>query len=661
MNYLKVTNLTKSYSDKKLVDGVDFVIDKWQKIALVAKNWAGKTTLLKLISREIDRTDGDIFLKKRIKIWVLSQNITLDWDKLVIDELFWNENAGDSSASNEALKVIKTYEQILLDPNFDQDQMNKVLNKIDELNAWEYESKIKSIVSKLQINDYLNQKIWTLSGGEKKRIMLAKVLVDEPDLLILDEPTNHLDLEMIEWLENYLSQSEITLLMVTHDRYFLERVCSNIFELDRGKIYNYEWNYEYFLNKKLEREHSESLEMNNLRKMLKKELAWIKKAPRARASKSVYREKRFYDIEEQYDSRKDTIRKEKVSMEISMDERRLGWKILKIHNLNKSFKSTGLLHSSKWQQWKKIEEKIILKDFSHDFRHKERLWIIWKNGVWKSTFLNMIMGIEDYDDGSIKTWETVTYWYYEQKEIIFPANKRVIDVVKDVSEFMYIKAGEKISAWRLLERFLFPAEQQYIMADKLSWGEKRRLYLLTILMKNPNFLILDEPTNDLDLMTLNVLEDFLLQYQWCLIIVSHDRSFMDKIADHLFIFEWEWFVKDFWGTYSEYKESEKLKSKNEKWNKKDGLLHSSQWQISGENNNENIEKKKKLSYMEKREFEWLMKGIQKLEERKDEINNLFMNPEIHHDDIKKLSEEVKNILRNIEIKEIRRMELSERI
>ena len=328
MNYLKVTNLTKSYSDKKLVDCVDFVIDKGQKIALVARNWAGKTTLIKLITGEIDKTDGDVFLRKWIKMSVLSQTIDLDWNKKVIDVLF-NED-------NEIAQVIKSYEQILADPDFDQDELNNILSKIDELNAWGYEAKVKTIVSKLQITNYLNQEISTLSGGEKKRIMLAKVLVDDPDLLILDEPTNHLDLQMIEWLENYLSKSEITLLMVTHDRYFLERVCSNIFELERWKIYNYEWNYGYFLNKKIEREHSEALEMKNLRKMLKKELAWIKKAPRARASKSVHREKRFYDIEEEYDSRKDTIRKEKISMEISMEERRLGWKILKIHNLNRA-------------------------------------------------------------------------------------------------------------------------------------------------------------------------------------------------------------------------------------------------------------------------------------------------------------------------------------
>ncbi len=480
MIYLKATNLTKSYSDKYLVDHIDFTIHKGDKVALVAKNWAWKTTLIKLINWDIDKTDGDVVLKKWIKVGLLSQDMRLDDDKKVIDILFDDEN--------QIAQTIKKYEQILIDPNFDQEELNNILTKIDELNAWEYESKVKTIVSKLQITSYLNQIVWTLSGWEKKRILLAKVLADDPDFLILDEPTNHLDLEMIEWLENYLSKSEITLLMVTHDRYFLERICSNIFELDRWKLYNYEWNYECFLSKKLEREKNEKIEMKKLRKLLKQELAWIKKAPRARASKSVHREKRFYEIEEQYDSRKDTIKKESTTLKIETQERRLGWKILKIHNLNKSFGN-----------------KKILKDFCHDFRHKERVWILWKNWVWKSTFLNMIMWIEPYDDWSIKIWETVTYGYYEQKEIVFPANKRVIDVVKDVAEFMYIKAWEKISASRLLERFLFPAEQQYIMADKLSWGERRRLYLLTILIKNPNFLILDEPTNDLDLMTFSIL------------------------------------------------------------------------------------------------------------------------------------------------------------
>jgi ABC transport system ATP-binding/permease protein len=372
-------------------------------------------------------------------------------------------------------------------------------------------------------------------------------------------------------------------------------------------------------------------------------LAWIKKAPRGRQTKSVHREKRFYGIEEEYDNRKNTVNKEKIEMEISMEERRLGWKILKINNLNKSF----------WN-------KKILKNFSHDFRHKERVGIIWKNGVWKSTFLNMIMWIENYDSGSIKNGETVTYWFYQQKDISFHPNKRVIDIVKDVSEFMYIKAGEKITATKLLERFLFPAEQQYMMADKLSWGEKRRLYLLTILMKNPNFLILDEPTNDLDLMTLSVLEDFLLQYQWCLIVVSHDRFFMDRIVDHLFVFKGEWEVEDFWWTYSEYKESGKWKVKSEKKEEKITPTSSANnFPSNGRTCWEDI-KKKKLSYMENREFEQLMNDIQKLEERKNDINNLFLDANLANDDIKKLSKEIAEIIRNIEIKETRWMELSER-
>lgn len=658
MNYLKVTNLTKSYTDKHLVDHVDFVINKWQKISLVAKNWAGKSTLIKLITGEIDKTDGKIKFGKWIKIGTLSQECDLDMDKKTIDILF-----GDDS--NEVLKIIKSYEQILSDTNFDQEKLNTILNRIDELNAWEYESKIKTIISKLQINNYLNQKISTLSGGERKRVMLAKVLVNEPDLLILDEPTNHLDLEMIEWLENYLNKSEITLFMVTHDRYFLEKVCNNIWELDRWKIYTYEWNYEYFLSQKIEREKNEAIELRNLRKLMKQELAWIKKAPRARQTKSVHREKRFYNIEEEYDNRKKIVNKEKIEMEISMEERRLGWKILKIHNLNKSFEINGLLPSSQLQG---IEKKIILNNFSHDFRHKERIWIIWKNGVWKSTFLNMIMWIENFDNGSIKTGETVTYWFYEQKDISFHPNKRVIDIVKDVSEFMYIKAGEKITATKLLERFLFPAEQQYMIADKLSWGEKRRLYLLTILMKNPNFLILDEPTNDLDLMTLSILEDFLLQYQWCLIVVSHDRFFMDRIVDHLFIFKGEWEVEDFWWTYSEYKESEKwppkFRGKQLKSEKKEEKITPPS---SANNLPSNCRtcwediKKKKLSYMENREFEQLMNDIQKLEDRKNDINNLFLDANLPHDDIQKLSKEISEIIRNIEIKEARWMELSERV
>lgn len=585
MHYLKVTNLTKSYTSKALVDHVDFTISKNQKIALVAKNWAWKSTLLRLIMWEIDVTDGDIERRQDINIGYLTQECKFEQHKTVREILF----------------------------DFDMTEHR------------EHEVELQIIIDKLKITAYLDQEIQTLSWWESKRVMLAKILASNPPMLVLDEPTNHLDLDMIERLERYLKRQHTTLLMVTHDRYFLERVCTDIFELDRGKIRQYSGNYSYFLEKKAEREEIEKIETHKLKQLFRKELARIRKSPQGRQTKANFREKRTYSIEENYDMRKETRKQEDQKLELNMEERRLWWKILKLKHIKKSF-----------------GEKIILENFSHECRHGERIWIIWKNWVWKSTFIKMIMWEEPVDSWLIQSWESVVFGYYEQKDIQFPEDKRLIDIVPDA---------------KLLEQFLFPHTQQHQFAKTLSWWEKRRLYLLTILQKNPNFLILDEPTNDLDLITLWVLEDFLLNYSWCLIVVSHDRYFMDRIVDHLFVFEWKWIVKNFRWTYSEYKNNEDLRIQKER-DEKNKSIWKSGWLKYLSQDAQNIQKK--LSYMEKRELEQLWKDIEKFEKRKDEINRLFDNKDLPFDEIKKISTELWEIIRHLNTKEQRRFELIER-
>ena len=579
MHYLKVTNLTKSYTDKKLVDHVDFAITKNQKIALVAKNGAGKTTLIKLLMKEIDVTDGVIDRREDIKIWYLSQEYKLDKHVTVRNFLF----------------------------DFDTNIY------------WEEEVELNVSIEKLRIKPYLNQTMDTLSGGEAKRVMLAKVLAGNPSMLVLDEPTNHLDLDMIEWLERYLKKHHITLFMVTHDRYFLERVCTDIRELERGKIYQYPGNYSYFLEKKAIREENEKIEMHKFHQLFKKELAWIRRTPQGRQTKASFREQRFDQIAEKFETKKDLLRTEGAKLDLEIEERRLWGKILHIKHMQKAF-----------------GPKKIVNDFSHECRHGERIGIIGKNGIGKSTFINMIMGQESLDKGLIQTGESVVFGYYEQKQIDFPSDKRLIDIVPDP---------------KLLEKFLFFPKQQHQFAHSLSGWEKRRLYLLTILQKNPNFLILDEPTNDLDLITLGVLEEFLLVYKWCLIVVSHDRFFMDKIVDHLFVFEGEGVINDFRWTYSQYKSAQDQKLKKEKKETKPEKK---------EYKPQITEKPKKLSYMEQRELDQLSKDIQVMEKRKDEIQNLFNDPNCPFDDIKKLGIELNHLLKQLELKENRRFELIER-
>lgn len=629
MRYLRVQNLTKSYTARPIIDDLSFSLDKGQKVALVAKNGGGKTTLLKLIMNQLDKTDGTIERRKGLKIWYLSQDFHWDLELSVLDYLF---SQGDNRG-----QLIKQYEASLENPqSLSPDQMNDLLIQLESFQARDYESKVQTIISRLNLNWLLSQKLSTLSWWELKRVQLAKILIDEPEMLVLDEPTNHLDLQMIEWLENFLKTQTSTLFMITHDRYFLESVCNHIRELDRGKLYQYPGNYSYFLEKQAERKENEGIEMEKMRQLLKRELARIRKAPRARATKQHYREKEFYKLEASYDSRKDLIRSEAWSLDIPLQERRLGTKILKVKNLQKQF----------WS-------KSIVNHFTYDFKHGERIGIIWKNWAGKSTFINMLLGLEPSDKGVIETGKTVVFGYYQQTQISFPENKRVIDIIKDISEYLILGNGEKLSASHLLEKFLFPMQQQFTFANSLSWGEKRRLYLLTVLMKNPNFLVLDEPTNDLDLLTLRVLEDFLLQFKGCLLIVSHDRSFMDRLVDHLFVFEWEGVINDFRGTYSEWKNDQDTKKTEKK-------PESIQDHNLDQNSNTSTEKPKKLSYQEERELEKLIKDLELLEEEKEQINCIFDNKDLPYDEIALLSEHLRNIIKQIEQKESRRFELLEK-
>lgn len=640
MLYLHITDLHKSFTDKPLLSAINFTILKGQKVALVAKNWAWKSTLIKILMGAIEPTQGTVDFHKSIKVWFLNQTFDAPWDMTVWDAIFLYKN--------HIWELIRKYEILLVDKDSDHEIIHQTLEEIESVHWWEYETKVKSIISQLQLNPFLDKKIETLSWWEAKRVALAKALLDEPDFLVLDEPTNHLDLDMIEWLEKYLKKTDMTLLMVTHDRYFLERVCTDIYELDRWVIHTYSWNYENFLMKKSEREEREQLSVHKLKQFYKQELAWIRKAPRARQSKSVDREKKFYNIESDFHTKKGSLDEQAVRLSFDVQERRLGWKILKIHKLSKAY-----------------GEKIILDKFTHNFKQGERVGIMWKNGVGKSTFMNILTGTENYDSWSMEFWPTVEIGYYQQKHAMVDSDKTVLEYVKDISNRIVIGKWTIITATKILERFLFSPKQQQTRVSSLSGWERRRLHLLRVLIKNPNFLILDEPTNDLDLMTLAVLEDFLLAYQGCLIVITHDRFFMDRIVDHLFIFEWNGKVQDFWWTYSEFKR-ESLSDNNEKNNNsKKNLI----WPHNDIDVTDSLESPlevqftktpKKLTYNEKFEFEQLSKDIHRLEERKHEISVLFQQEETDFSKIKDLGHELSKIISELEIKENRWLELAER-
>ncbi len=522
MNVLSVENLTKSYGDRLLFENIQFGIEKGQKVALVAKNGSGKTSLLRILSGQDHADNGTVSFQKNINVKFLEQDTAFDPEITVVEAIY--------QLAGTALQKLAEYERLVQEPNTPAKVLEDLLGELMELDSWQKEQLLREVSSALKLPEN-NQKIKSLSGGQKKRIALAACLAQEPDFLILDEPTNHLDIDMIEWLQEYLSASQLTLLIVTHDRYFLNEVCDSILEIDQKKLFNYQGNYTYYLEKKALQETIDQSQFEKNQNTLRKELEWVRKMPRARGTKSKSRMEAYQNLKES-----NTREKAAPDLKLDMKMSRLGSKIISLDKVNKQF-----------------DTQIILKDFSYSFKVGERIGIVGKNGIGKSTFLNILMGLAPANAGIIERGETLVFGYYAQHDFAYDKSQRILDLVKDIAEFIPLADGSLVSASQFLERFLFPKSQQHTFVDKLSGGEKRRLYLLTILIKNPNFLILDEPTNNLDLPTIQVLEDFLASYKGCLLVVSHDRYFMDKIVDHLFVLKGEGEVLSFTGTYDQYR------------------------------------------------------------------------------------------------------------
>ena len=619
MNLLSVEDISKSYGEKVLFKSISFGINKGQKIALIAKNGTGKTSILDIIVGKDKPDDGNVIFRKGIQTAYLTQEPNLD-PKLTVEETILK-------ADNPTLRIIANYNKSLEDPN-DQEAYQKAFEAMDQSQAWDYEKQYKKILFKLKLND-LDAKVGSLSGGQIKRLALCNALLKEPDLLILDEPTNHIDLEMIEWLEDYFSKEKITLLMVTHDRYFLERVCNEIIELDNGILYTYKGNYSYYLEKREARIAQENVEAHKNKLHFKKELEWMRRQPKARTTKSKSRIEDFKIIKEKASQRRN---EHQVQLEINME--RLGSKMIEMHKVQKSF-----------------GEKIILSHFNYTFQRNERIGIIGKNGSGKSTFLNLLTSNDTVDAGKIIWGETLKFGYYTQKGIPVKEEQKVIDVIKEYGDYIPLKKGRKISAQQLLERFLFDRKKQYDFVNKLSGGEKKRLYLCTVLIQNPNFLILDEPTNDLDIITLNVLESFLLDFPGCLIVVSHDRYFMDKIVDHLFVFKGDGVVNDFPGNYSDFRAYEDSRVKENK----ESLKNDKKESVYQKETKEKVG----FSYKEQKEFKKLELDIKKIEIQKKEIQNNFIKDNLSAKEIENLSIELGLLEKELESKTQRWFELSE--
>ena len=617
MNYLSVENISKSFGDRVLFEHLSFGINKDQKIGFVAKNGTGKTTLLNIIAGIESPDQGSIIIRKDIKVSYLSQKEDLN-EKLSIEEAIFDSD-------NETLKIIEQYENALKNPD-DADAYQKAFDLMEQKNAWDFETQYKQILFKLKLND-LEKKVSTLSGGQKKRLALAIILLDQPDLLILDEPTNHLDLEMIEWLEQYLKKANTTLFMVTHDRYFLDRVCNDILELDHGKIYRYKGNYSYFLEKKEERITAEQSTISKAKNLFKKELDWMRRQPKARTTKSKSRIDDFHQIKEvAHQRRKD----HKVQLEIQME--RLGSKVVELHHISKAF-----------------DENVLINKFDYVFKRGERIGIIGKNGTGKSTFVNMLTGVLNPDSGKVVIGDTIEFGYYSQGGIKVKEGQKVIEVIKEYGEYIPLAKGKAISAGQLLERFLFDRKKQYDFVEKLSGGELKRLFLCTVLIQNPNFLILDEPTNDLDIVTLQVLENFLLDFPGNLIVISHDRYFMDRIVDQLFVFEGSGVINGFPGNYSDYRTYE------------DSKPSEGSQKIKKEDSRKIEPDAGQLSHTEKREFGKLEKDIANLERKKAEIEQQFSNNLVAPENIEEASLKLQDIINDLDIKEERWLELSEKM
>jgi ABC transport system ATP-binding/permease protein len=628
MHYVSVEGLSKSFGVKPLFNNISFHIEEGDKIALVAKNGSGKSTLLKILAGKETAEKGKVWINKDVTIALFEQNPVFIEEKSILDNIFHHEHP--------VINAIKEYEAA--DESGDPDRITNALMTMDELNAWDFDTKVKQILGKLNIH-HLQQPAATLSGGQRKRVALAKTLIDigfehKHVLLIMDEPTNHLDVEMVEWLEHYLNQEKVSLLMVTHDRYFLDAVCEEIWELDGDNLYTYHGDYENFIEKKAARIESDAASIDKAKNLFRKELEWMRKQPKARTTKSKSRIDAFYEVETKA---KQKIENQQLELNVKMS--RLGGKIAE---LKKVYKSYG--------------EKVIMKGFDYTFKKGDRIGVIGKNGVGKSTFLHILQGLEQPDSGKVNIGDTVIFGNYAQQGLEIKEDKRLIEFVKDIAEHFPLADGSYLSASQFLNLFLFPPEQQYTYISKLSGGEKRRLHLLSILFRNPNFLILDEPTNDLDLQTLGVLENFLSEYQGCIIIVSHDRYFMDRLVDHLFVFEGDGVIRDFPGNYSLYriwakeqeKQSEDLSSSKPKANTNYTAVYT-----------EAAPAKKKLSFKEKRAFEMLEQEIAELEKEKRKISEQLNDATLPYEKIQELSLRIGEIAAKLEDKETKWLEYSE--
>jgi ABC transport system ATP-binding/permease protein len=623
VNYLSIDNISKTYGEKVLFSGLSLQINKGQKVALVAKNGSGKTTLLRVIAGT-EAPEGEnaaVFVHKNVRVGYLEQDPTFGEHGSVIDAVF--------DADTELTRTIKQYEALMHHPGTDQ-EMQAILSKMDDLKAWDYEARVREMLTRFNLNNF-EQPVRSLSGGQRKRLALVRLILNDPEFLILDEPTNHLDLDMIEWLEGFLAQPNFTLFMVTHDRYFLERVCNTIIELDQGKLYKYQGNYSAFLEKKALREETENIALDKGKKLLGKELDWMRRMPQARTTKAKSRIDAFYDLQDKVSGVK-----ENETLQIDIKGQRLGKKILELHNVSKKF-----------------GDKTLLLPFNYKFQKHERVGIVGPNGVGKSTFLKILTGELRSDTGKVVQGDNTIFGYYSQDGLSLPEDKRVIDVIQDIAEFIPLEKGQKLTAVQLLERFLFNRKQQLVYVSQLSGGEKRRLYLLSILMHNPNFLILDEPTNDLDVISLNVLEEFLLEFPGCIIIVSHDRFFLDKLAQHLFIFEGEGRIKDFNGDYTEFREIQKEQERAQRRQEKSDqqrIKEAAKPTTAGG-----------LSPDEKKELQRLEKDIQKLESRRRDIENLFHDQDkLSPQQIEDLGKEIITLQQQIDNKELRWMELADK-
>ena len=620
MNLVSVEGISKAYGEKVLFEPISFGINKDQKIALIAKNGSGKTSILKILAGTDTPDQGVVNCRKDTRISFLPQEPKLD-PKLTVEQAILQ-------SGSKILNIIANYDRALENPD-DHEAYQKAFEAMDQNDAWDFENQYKQILSKLKL-DRLDAKVGALSGGQKKRIALCNVLLEQPELLILDEPTNHLDLEMIEWLEDYFKKEKITLLMVTHDRYFLERVCNEIIELDEGKLYSYKGNYSYYLEKRDARIAQEQVEAHKTKLHFKKELDWMRRQPKARTTKSKSRIEDFKIIKEKAQQRRND---HEVQLEINME--RLGSKMIEMHKVSKSF-----------------EDKVILDAYDYTFQRNDRIGIIGKNGTGKSTFLNLITEGIAPDTGKIVLGETVKFGYYTQKGIEVKEGQKVIEVIREFGDFIPLKKGQKISAQQLLERFLFDRKKQYDFVEKLSGGERKRLYLCTVLIQNPNFLILDEPTNDLDILTLNVLESFLLDFPGCLIVVSHDRYFMDKIVDHLFVFQGKGRIDDFPGNYSDYRAYEES-AVQEMYNaSSDQKKQNNDWKATNKSENG-------LSFNEQKEYNKLEKEIKNFEKSRDSLQNRFSTATLNPEEIKTLSIKLSEISEQIDVKTERWFVLSD--